>query len=210
MVSWMRQSGREAAVWKLSSPSRGSRIIREYEEIVEPLGRARRSGSEFHSGQPCRCSKSAAQRCWSRMCGKTLTTVVVNGGRTFASIAPREMPGEANSSIRRRCSTKFSRPSPITRILGAAPSTARASPGSATRAKCFAARFRQELKCPMPAPLADAESARALEASGAKDSDVSGSRRAGRLDDERRLLSAVSLLETMKLQTQSFDHAAGK
>ena len=71
------------------------RIVREYEEILEPLGAKRRRRAQFHARR-LPLLEDAAPRCLARMSGKTLTTVIVNGGN-LCVYRSTEMAGEAAS-----------------------------------------------------------------------------------------------------------------
>ena len=164
VVSWMRQSGREAALEVVTAVAR-QRIVREYEDILEPLNAtAGVALSSTLASLPLLGDEGATLL--ARMSGKTLTTVVVNGGR-LCVYRSTEMTGEASlldpqamldevypaiayyqdtwgSGLDRACVTGFG-----------------------TRAEVFRRALSAELKCPIGA-LAETESALRLD-SGAKD-----------------------------------------
>ncbi|MGC2002319.1 MAG: hypothetical protein WA658_20845 [Candidatus Acidiferrales bacterium] len=164
VVSWMLQSGREAALEVVTAVAR-QRIVREYEDILEPLNAtAGVALSSTLASLPLLGDEGATLL--ARMSGKTLTTVVVNGGR-LCVYRSTEMTGEASlldpqamldevypaiayyqdtwgSGLDRACVTGFG-----------------------TRAEVFRRALSAELKCPIGA-LAETESALRLD-SGAKD-----------------------------------------
>jgi type IV pilus assembly protein PilM len=77
VVSWMRQSGREGGLEVVTAVAR-QRIVREYEEIVKSLGST--SGivlSSTVATLPLLEERGATLLV--RMCGKALTTVIVQG-----------------------------------------------------------------------------------------------------------------------------------
>jgi len=77
VVSWMRQSGREGGLEVVTAVAR-QRIVREYEEIVKSLGSS--SGivlSSTVATLPLLEERGATLLV--RMCGKALTTVIVQG-----------------------------------------------------------------------------------------------------------------------------------
>jgi type IV pilus assembly protein PilM len=93
VVSWMRQTGREGNLEILTAVAR-SRIVREYEEIVETLGA--KVGvvlSSTLSTLPLLEDRGATLLV--RMAGRTLTTVIVQGGN-LCVYRSTEMPAEAN------------------------------------------------------------------------------------------------------------------
>ncbi|MGA8406566.1 MAG: hypothetical protein WB680_05255 [Candidatus Acidiferrales bacterium] len=164
VVSWMRQSGREGTLEIVTAVAR-QRIVREYEDILEPLNAtARVVLSSTLASLPLVGDEGATLL--ARMSGKTLTTVVVNSGR-LCVYRSTEMAGEAplldpqamldevypgiayyqdtwGSTLDRACLTGFG-----------------------ARAEIFRRALSAELKCPIGA-LAETESALRLE-SGAKD-----------------------------------------
>jgi type IV pilus assembly protein PilM len=77
VVSWMRQSGREGGLEVVTAVAR-QRIVREYEEIVKSLG----SGSGIVLSSTVATLPLLEERGATllvRMCGKALTTVIVQG-----------------------------------------------------------------------------------------------------------------------------------
>jgi hypothetical protein len=93
VVSWMRQTGREGNLEILTAVAR-SRIVREYEEIVESLGT--KVGvvlSSTLSTLPLLEDRGATLLV--RMCSRTLTTVIVQGGN-LCVYRSTEMPAEAS------------------------------------------------------------------------------------------------------------------
>jgi type IV pilus assembly protein PilM len=93
VVSWMRQTGREGNLEILTAVAR-SRIVREYEEIVETLGA--KVGivlSSTLSTLPLLEERGATLLV--RMAGRTLTTVIVQAGN-LCVYRSTEMPAEAN------------------------------------------------------------------------------------------------------------------
>jgi len=93
VVSWMRQTGREGNLEILTAVAR-SGIVREYEEIVESLGA--KVGvvlSSTLSTLPLLEVRGATLLV--RMCSRTLTTVIVQGGN-LCVYRSTEMPAEAS------------------------------------------------------------------------------------------------------------------
>jgi type IV pilus assembly protein PilM len=93
VVSWMRQTGPEGNLEILTAVAR-SRIVREYEEIVETLGA--KVGivlSSTLSTLPLLEERGATLLV--RMAGRTLTTVIVQAGN-LCVYRSTEMPAEAN------------------------------------------------------------------------------------------------------------------
>ena len=92
VVSWMRQTGREGNLEILTAVAR-SRIVREYEEIVESQGaKAGIVLSSTLSTLPLLEDRGATLLV--RMCARTLTTVIVRGGN-LCVYRSTEMPAEA-------------------------------------------------------------------------------------------------------------------
>jgi type IV pilus assembly protein PilM len=92
VVSWMRQAGREGNLEILAAVAR-RRIVREYEEIIESLeARAGVVLSSTISTLPLLEERGAALLV--RMCGRTLTTVIVHAGN-LCVYRSTEMPAEA-------------------------------------------------------------------------------------------------------------------
>ena len=93
VVSWMRQAGREGNLEILTAVAR-SRIVREYEEIVESVGA--KIGvvlSSTLSTLPLLEVRGATLLV--RMCSRTLTTVIVQG-ENLCVYRSTEMPAEAS------------------------------------------------------------------------------------------------------------------
>lgn len=93
VVSWMRQTGRDGSLEILTAVAR-QRIVREYEEIVESLDA--KVGVVLSSTLvtlPLLEDRGATL--FVRMCGRSLTTVIVQGGN-LCVYRSTEMPAEAN------------------------------------------------------------------------------------------------------------------
>lgn len=93
VVSWMRQAGKEGNLEILTAVAR-QRIVREYEEIVESLdARVGVVLSSTLATLPLLEERGATLLV--RMCARTLTTVIVQGGN-LCVYRSTEMPAEAN------------------------------------------------------------------------------------------------------------------
>lgn len=93
VVSWMRQAGRDGNLEILTAVAR-QRIVREYEEIVESLdAKVGVVLSSTLATLPLLEERGATL--FVRMCARTLTTVIVQGGN-LCVYRSTEMPAEAN------------------------------------------------------------------------------------------------------------------
>jgi len=94
VVSWMRQSGRDGNLEVVTAVAR-QRIVREYEEIVKSLGAA--SGivlSSTVATLPFLEERGATLLV--RMCGKALTTVIVQGA-SLCVYRSSDMPADSSA-----------------------------------------------------------------------------------------------------------------
>lgn len=93
VVSWMRQAGKEGNLEILTAVAR-SRIVREYEEIVESLGA--KVGIVLSSTlATLPLLEDRGSTLLVRMCARTLTTVIVQGG-SLCVYRSTEMPAESS------------------------------------------------------------------------------------------------------------------
>jgi type IV pilus assembly protein PilM len=164
VVSWMRQSGREATLEVITAVAR-QRIVREYEDILEPLkASARVVLSSSLASLPLLGDDGGTLL--ARMSGKTLTTVVVNAGR-LCVYRSTEMTGEASLlDPQAMLDEVYPAIAYYQDTWGSSPDRACVT-GFGTRAEVFRRALSAELKCPIGA-LAETESALRLD-SGAKD-----------------------------------------
>ncbi len=164
VVSWMRQTGREGNLEILTAVAR-SRIVREYEEIVESLGA--RVGvvlSSTLSTLPLLEDRGATLLV--RMCARTLTTVIVQGGN-LCVYRSTEMPAEAGLlDPQAMLDEIFPATAYYQDTWGGMIDRVRLS-GLGMREEIFRRALTTELKVPIGS-LSEAEDARLLEAS-AKD-----------------------------------------
>lgn len=163
VVSWMRQSGREGTLEVVTSVAR-QRIVREYEEILEPLGAT--AGvvmSSTLAALPLLGDQGATLL--ARMCGKTLTTVILNSGK-LCVYRSTEMSSEAFLlDPQAMLDEIFPAIAYYQDTWGGLPDRARIS-GFGARDEVFRRALSAELKCPIGA-LADSETALLLQ-SGAR------------------------------------------
>jgi type IV pilus assembly protein PilM len=164
VVSWMRQTGREGNLEILTAVAR-SRIVREYEEIVESLGA--RVGvvlSSTLSTLPLLEDRGATLLV--RMCARTLTTVIVQAGN-LCVYRSTEMPAEAGLlDPQAMLDEIFPATAYYQDTWGGMIDRVRLS-GLGMREEIFRRALTTELKVPIGS-LSEAEDARLLEAS-AKD-----------------------------------------
>ncbi len=164
VVSWMRQSSREATLEVVTAVAR-QRIVREYEDILEPLNaKAGVVLSSTLASLPLLGDQGATLL--ARMSGKTLTTVVVNAGR-LCVYRSTEMTGEASLlDPQAMLDEVYPAIAYYQDTWGSSPDRACVT-GFGARAEVFRRALSAELKCPIGA-LAETESALRLD-SGAKD-----------------------------------------
>lgn len=164
VVSWMRQTGREGNLEILTAVAR-SRIVREYEEIVESLGA--KVGvvlSSTLSTLPLLEDRGATLLV--RMCARTLTTVIVQAGN-LCVYRSTEMPAEAGLlDPQAMLDEIFPATAYYQDTWGGMIDRVRLS-GLGMREEIFRRALTTELKVPIGS-LSEAEDARQLEAS-AKD-----------------------------------------
>ena len=94
VVSWMRQSGRDGNLEVITAVAR-QRIVREYEEIVKSLG----AGSSIVLSSTVATLPLLEERGATllvRMCGKALTTVVVQG-TSLCVYRSSDMPADSST-----------------------------------------------------------------------------------------------------------------
>lgn len=164
VVSWMRQSGRDGNLEIVTAVAR-QRIVREYEEIVEALDA---NAAVVLSSTLCTLPllEERGATLLARMCGKTLTTVIVHAGNLCvyrstelaseaATLEPQAMLDEIFPAVAYYQDT-----------WKASIDRARLS-GFGAREEVFRSALGEELKCSVGS-LAESDGAVQLD-SGAKD-----------------------------------------
>jgi type IV pilus assembly protein PilM len=164
VVSWMRQTGKENALEVVTAVAR-QRIVREYEDIVEPLdAKSRVILSSTLATLPLLADTGSTLLV--RMCGKTMTTVIVRDSN-LSIYRSTEMAGNAGAlDVQAMLDEIFPAVAFYQDTWGGSPDRARIS-GFGAREEVFRRALAGELKSPVGS-LADSENALALE-SGAKD-----------------------------------------
>ena len=164
VVSWMRQTGRAGALEVVTAVAR-QRIIKEYEELLQPLGAS--AGVVLSSTLgTLPLLETTARRCSCAFPARP-SPPLSSAPATSASIAPRKCPARPRRSIPRPCSMKSFRPSPISKTPGAPLQTRTLIAGFGPREEVFRRALAAELKCPV-ATLSESDKALGLESS-AKD-----------------------------------------
>ena len=137
VVSWMRQNGREGNLEVVTAVAR-QQILREYEEIIESLGRPPRCGDEFHAGHV-----AAARGNWRHTAGAILRQDADLRHRPGAQSVRVPLDGNGRrcrpARPARPCSTRFFPQSRIIRTHGDLRSIAPGLPASA-RGRSFSAK----------------------------------------------------------------------
>jgi hypothetical protein len=160
----MRQTGKENALEVVTAVAR-QRIVREYEDIVEPLdAKSRVILSSTLATLPLLADTGSTLLV--RMCGKTMTTVIVRDSN-LSIYRSTEMAGNAGAlDVQAMLDEIFPAVAFYQDTWGGSPDRARIS-GFGAREEVFRRALAGELKSPVGS-LADSENALALE-SGAKD-----------------------------------------
>jgi type IV pilus assembly protein PilM len=164
VLSWMRQTARDGSLEIVTAVAR-QRIIREYEDLLGPLGAS--AGvvlSSSLAALPLLGDDGATLLV--RMCGRTLTTVIVSAGN-LCVYRSTEMPNEAGSlDPQAMLDEIFPAIAYYQDTWGGAPDRASIA-GFGAREAVFGRALSAELKSPIRT-LAESESALGLD-SGAKD-----------------------------------------
>jgi len=164
VVSWMRQTGKEDALEVVTAVAR-QRIVREYEDIVEPLdAKSRVILSSTLATLPLLSDKGSTLLV--RMCGKTMTTVIVRDNN-LSIYRSTEMSNYAPAlDVQAMLDEIFPAVAFYQDTWGDSPDRARIT-GFGAREEVFRRALSGELKCPVGS-LADSENALLLNSS-AKD-----------------------------------------
>lgn len=164
VVSWMRQTGKEGALEVVTAVAR-QRIIREYEDLVEPLdAKSRVILSSTLATLPL--LSDSGSTLLVRMSGKTMTTAIVRDSN-LSIYRSTEMAGDpAALDVQAMLDEIFPAVAFYQDTWGGSPDRARIT-GFGAREEVFRRALAAELKCPVGS-LADSESALLLESS-AKD-----------------------------------------
>jgi type IV pilus assembly protein PilM len=161
VVSWMRQTGKEGALEVVTAVAR-QRIVREYEDLVEPLDvKSRVILSSTLSTLPLLAESGATLLV--RMSGRTMTTVIVRDSN-LSIYRSTEMAGDpAALDVQSMLDEIFPAVAFYQDTWGNSPDRARIT-GFGAREEVFRRALAEELKCPVGS-LADSEGASPLEAS---------------------------------------------
>jgi type IV pilus assembly protein PilM len=164
VVSWMRQTGKEGALEVVAAVAR-QRIVREYEDLVEPLDvKSRVILSSTLSTLPL--LPASGSTLLVRMSGKTMTTVIVRDSN-LSIYRSTEMASDPSAlDVQAMLDEIFPAVAFYQDTWGDSPDRARIT-GFGAREEVFRRALSGELKCPVGA-LADSENALLLESS-AKD-----------------------------------------
>jgi type IV pilus assembly protein PilM len=164
VVSWMRQTGKENALEVVTAVAR-QRIVREYEDLVEPLDvKSRVILSSTLATLPL--LGDSGSTLLVRMSGKTMTTVI-SRDNNLSIYRSTEMSSDAGAlDVQAMLDEIFPAVAYYQDTWGNSPDRARIS-GFGAREEVFRRALAGELKCPVGA-LADSEGALLLDSS-AKD-----------------------------------------
>ena len=164
VVSWMRQTGKEGALEVVTAVAR-QRIVREYEDLVEPLDvKSRVILSSTLAALPLLSDSGSTMLV--RMSGKTMTTVIARDNN-LSIYRSTEMSSDAGAlDVQAMLDEIFPAVAYYQDTWGNSPDRVRIS-GFGAREEVFRRALAAELKCPVGA-LADSESALLL-SSSAKD-----------------------------------------
>ena len=164
VVSWMRQSSRAGTLEVVTAVAR-QRIVREYEELLQSLDAS--AGVVLSSTlATLPLLGEEGSTLLMRICGKTLTTVIVSAGN-LCVYRSTEMSSEAAAlDPQAMLDEIFPAVAYFQDTWGDAPDRARIA-GFGGREEVFRRALSAELKCPI-GTLADSEAADALDSS-AKD-----------------------------------------
>jgi type IV pilus assembly protein PilM len=164
VVSWMRQAGKEGALEVVAAVAR-QRIVREYEDLVEPLDvKSRVILSSTLSILPL--LPDSGSTLLVRMSGKTMTTVIVRDSNLSIYRSTEMASDPAALDVQAMLDEIFPAVAFYQDTWGDSPDRARIT-GFGAREEVFRRALAGELKCPVGA-LADSENALLLESS-AKD-----------------------------------------
>jgi type IV pilus assembly protein PilM len=164
VVSWMRQTGKEGALEVVAAVAR-QRIVREYEDLVEPLDvKSRVILSSTLSTLPL--LPNSGSTLLVRMSGKTMTTVIVRESNLSIYRSTEMASDPAALDVQAMLDEIFPAVAFYQDTWGDSPDRARIT-GFGAREEVFRRALAGELKCPVGA-LADSENALLLESS-AKD-----------------------------------------
>jgi type IV pilus assembly protein PilM len=164
VVSWMRQTGREGTLEVVTAVAR-QRIVREYEDLVEPLDvKSRVILSSTLSTLPL--LSDSGSTLLVRMSGKTMTTAIVRDSNLSIYRSTEMASDPAALDVQAMLDEIFPAVAFYQDTWGGSPDRARIT-GFGAREEVFRRALAEELKCPVGS-LADSESALLLESS-AKD-----------------------------------------
>jgi type IV pilus assembly protein PilM len=164
VVSWMRQTGKEGALEVVAAVAR-QRIVREYEDLVEPLDvKSRVILSSTLSILPL--LPDSGSTLLVRMSGKTMTTVIVRESNLSIYRSTEMASDPAALDVQAMLDEIFPAVAFYQDTWGDSPDRGRIT-GFGAREEVFRRALAGELKCPVGA-LADSENALLLESS-AKD-----------------------------------------
>jgi type IV pilus assembly protein PilM len=164
VVSWMRQTGKEGALEVVTAVAR-QRIIREYEDLVEPLDvKSRVILSSTLSTLPL--LSDSGSTLLVRMSGKTMTTAIVRDSNLSIYRSTEMASDPAALDVQAMLDEIFPAVAFYQDTWGGSPDRARIT-GFGAREEVFRRALAAELKCPVGS-LADSENALLLESS-AKD-----------------------------------------
>jgi type IV pilus assembly protein PilM len=164
VVSWMRQTGKEGALEVVTAVAR-QRIIREYEDLVEPLDvKSRVILSSTLSTLPL--LSDSGSTLLVRMSGKTMTTAIVRDSNLSIYRSTEMASDPAALDVQAMLDEIFPAVAFYQDTWGGSPDRARIT-GFGAREEVFRRALAAELKCPVGS-LAGSENALLLESS-AKD-----------------------------------------
>jgi type IV pilus assembly protein PilM len=164
VVSWMRQTGKEGALEVVAAVAR-QRIVREYEDLVEPLDvKSRVILSSTLSILPL--LPDSGSTLLVRMSGTTMTTVIVRESNLSIYRSTEMASDPAALDVQAMLDEIFPAVAFYQDTWGDSPDRGRIT-GFGAREEVFRRALAGELKCPVGA-LADSENALLLESS-AKD-----------------------------------------
>jgi type IV pilus assembly protein PilM len=164
VVSWMRQTGKEDALEVVTAVAR-QRIVREYEEILEPLN-AKPKVVLSSTLATLPLIPDTGSTLLVRMSGKTITTVIVREGNLSIYRSTEMASDPAALDVQAMLDEIFPAVAFYQDTWGASPDKVRIT-GFGAREEIFRRALANELKCPVGL-LADSENALLLESS-AKD-----------------------------------------
>jgi hypothetical protein len=162
VVSWMRQTGKEGALEIVTAVAR-QRIIREYQDLVEPLDvKSRVILSSTLSTLPL--LSDSGSTLLVRMSGKSMTTAIVRGSNLSIYRSTEMASDPAALDVQAMLDEIFPAVAFYQDTWGGSPDRARIT-GFGAREEVFRRALAEELKCPVGS-LADSENALLLDSSG--------------------------------------------